>query len=38
MLKLSVAHLLEQRRRQPGRRLVWVDIGGGTGPSIAPPI
>ncbi|GJN90988.1 hypothetical protein Rhopal_004002-T1 [Rhodotorula paludigena] len=31
MLKLSAAHLKEQRRRNPNKRLVWLDIGGGTG-------
>ncbi|GAA6037709.1 hypothetical protein JCM8097_002300 [Rhodosporidiobolus ruineniae] len=31
MLRLSAAHLREQRRRNPNKRLVWVDIGGGTG-------
>ncbi|KAM0746256.1 hypothetical protein T439DRAFT_360574 [Meredithblackwellia eburnea MCA 4105] len=31
MLKLSAAHLHEQRRNNPGKRLVWLDIGGGTG-------
>ncbi|GAA5839181.1 hypothetical protein JCM9279_002619 [Rhodotorula babjevae] len=31
MLKLSAAHLREQRRREPNKRLVWLDIGGGTG-------
>lgn len=31
MLKLSAAHLKEQRRNDPKKRLVWLDIGGGTG-------
>lgn len=31
MLKLSAAHLHEQRRKDPTKRLVWLDIGGGTG-------
>ncbi|GAA6063494.1 hypothetical protein JCM10212_004453 [Sporobolomyces blumeae] len=31
MLRLAAAHLLEQRRRDPSKKLVWVDIGGGTG-------
>lgn len=31
MLKLSAAHLREQRRKDPSKRLVWLDIGGGTG-------
>ncbi|GAA5862038.1 hypothetical protein JCM8547_001566 [Rhodosporidiobolus lusitaniae] len=31
MLRLSAAHLREQRRLSPKKRLVWVDIGGGTG-------
>lgn len=33
MLKLSAAHLKEQRRNDPTKRLVWLDIGGGTGES-----
>jgi betaine lipid synthase len=31
MLKLSAAHLREQRRKNPNKRLIWLDIGGGTG-------
>ncbi|KAI5479438.1 betaine lipid synthase [Pseudohyphozyma bogoriensis] len=31
MLKLSAAHLREQRRTDPKKRLIWLDIGGGTG-------
>lgn len=31
MLKLSAAHLREQRRQAADKRLVWLDIGGGTG-------
>ncbi|BGP43192.1 hypothetical protein JCM10450v2_007338 [Rhodotorula kratochvilovae] len=31
MLKLSAAHLKEQRRQNPNKRLVWLDVGGGTG-------
>ncbi|GAA6014576.1 hypothetical protein JCM10207_001650 [Rhodosporidiobolus poonsookiae] len=31
MLRLSAAHLKEQRRLNPKKRLVWLDIGGGTG-------
>lgn len=31
MLKLSAAHLKEQRKKDPSKRLVWLDIGGGTG-------
>ncbi|ORY85942.1 hypothetical protein BCR35DRAFT_302535 [Leucosporidium creatinivorum] len=31
MLKLSAAHLKEQRKQDPSKRLVWLDIGGGTG-------
>lgn len=31
MLKLSAASLKEQRRADPNKRLVWLDIGGGTG-------
>ncbi|KAK4052298.1 hypothetical protein OIO90_004379 [Microbotryomycetes sp. JL221] len=31
MLKLSAAHLHEQRKQNPAKRLVWLDIGGGTG-------
>lgn len=34
MLKLSAAHLKEQRRKDPTKRLVWLDIGGGTGESL----
>jgi betaine lipid synthase len=33
MLKLSAAHLREQRKQDPSKRLVWLDIGGGTGES-----
>lgn len=31
MLKLSAAHLREVRRKNPRKKLVWLDIGGGTG-------
>ncbi|KAK4700778.1 betaine lipid synthase, partial [Phenoliferia sp. Uapishka_3] len=31
MLKLSAAHLKEQRKKDPKKRLVWLDVGGGTG-------
>jgi betaine lipid synthase len=31
MLKLSAAHLKEQRKQDPSKRLIWLDIGGGTG-------
>lgn len=31
MLKLSAAHLREVRRKNPHKKLVWLDIGGGTG-------
>jgi hypothetical protein len=31
MLRLSAAQLLEQKRQCPGQKLIWVDIGGGTG-------
>ncbi|GAA5990341.1 hypothetical protein JCM10908_007325 [Rhodotorula pacifica] len=31
MLKLSAAHLREVRRKNPNKKLVWLDIGGGTG-------
>ncbi|KDE03621.1 hypothetical protein MVLG_05916 [Microbotryum lychnidis-dioicae p1A1 Lamole] len=31
MLKLSAAHLREQRKSDPCKRLIWLDIGGGTG-------
>lgn len=31
MLKLSAAHLKEQRKADPSKRLIWLDIGGGTG-------
>ncbi|KAK4048434.1 hypothetical protein OIV83_004780 [Microbotryomycetes sp. JL201] len=31
MLKLSAAHLAQQRQENPDKRLVWLDIGGGTG-------
>ncbi|KAH8096692.1 S-adenosyl-L-methionine-dependent methyltransferase [Cristinia sonorae] len=34
MLNLSAAHLREMRAANPGGRLVWVDIGGGTGFNI----
>lgn len=34
MLKLSAAHLREQRRKNPNKRLIWLDIGGGTGWNI----
>ena len=35
MLKLSAAHLREQRRKDPKKRLVWLDIGGGTGDHLS---
>jgi hypothetical protein len=38
MLKLSAAHLAEQRRKDPSKRLVWLDIGGGTGKYIRSPL
>ncbi|KWU43798.1 hypothetical protein RHOSPDRAFT_29502 [Rhodotorula sp. JG-1b] len=31
MLKLSAAHLREVRHKNPHKKLVWLDIGGGTG-------
>ncbi|SCV73196.1 BQ2448_7121 [Microbotryum intermedium] len=31
MLKLSAAHLREQRKTDPSKRLIWLDVGGGTG-------
>lgn len=31
MLNMSAAHLKELRKSCPSKRLVWVDIGGGTG-------
>ncbi|GAA5964164.1 hypothetical protein JCM3765_005359 [Sporobolomyces pararoseus] len=31
MLRLSAAHLREQRKKNPSKKLVWVDIGGATG-------
>ncbi|KAJ6499386.1 hypothetical protein C8R45DRAFT_114363 [Mycena sanguinolenta] len=34
MLSLSAAHLKSLRVAQPGKRLVWIDIGGGTGYNI----
>lgn len=34
MLKLSAAHLREQRKQNPHKRIVWVDLGGGTGWNI----
>jgi hypothetical protein len=34
MLRLAAAQLREQRRVAPDKRLVWVDIGGGTGAYI----
>uniref|UniRef100_A0A0K3CN82 Betaine lipid synthase n=1 Tax=Rhodotorula toruloides TaxID=5286 RepID=A0A0K3CN82_RHOTO len=36
MLKLSAAHLREQRRKNPNKRLIWLDIGGGTGWNYFP--
>jgi betaine lipid synthase len=42
MLSLSIAHLRVLRAASPNKRLVWVDIGGGTGlcsfiACLAPP-
>jgi betaine lipid synthase len=34
MLNLSSAHLRQMRASPPTKRLVWVDIGGGTGYNI----
>ncbi|GAA5903303.1 class I SAM-dependent methyltransferase [Sporobolomyces salmoneus] len=34
MLRLSAAHLREQRKRNPSKKLVWVDVGGATGWTI----
>ncbi|KAI9462105.1 hypothetical protein HD554DRAFT_2290137 [Boletus coccyginus] len=34
MLRLSVSHLRTLRAKDPSGRLVWVDIGGGTGHNI----
>ncbi|KAF8130541.1 hypothetical protein EV363DRAFT_1450349 [Boletus edulis] len=34
MLKLSVSHLRTLRAKNPSQRLVWIDIGGGTGHNI----
>lgn len=34
MLSLTASHLRSVRERHPGQRLVWVDIGGGTGHNI----
>ncbi|KAJ7132836.1 hypothetical protein C8R43DRAFT_1206637 [Mycena crocata] len=34
MLALSAAHLRELRAASPHKRLVWIDIGGGTGHNI----
>ena len=31
MLSLSAAHLRQLREASPNKRLVWVDVGGGTG-------
>jgi hypothetical protein len=31
MLRLAAAQLREQRRADPNKRLIWVDVGGGTG-------
>lgn len=31
MLNLSAAHLTQLRKRSPSKRLIWVDIGAGTG-------
>jgi betaine lipid synthase len=33
MLSLSAAHLRALRASSPNERLIWVDIGGGTGRS-----
>ena len=33
MLRLAVAQIKATRRSKESRRLVWVDIGGGTGKS-----
>jgi betaine lipid synthase len=38
MLSLSVAHLRVLRESSPTKRLVWVDIGGGTGLYPSVPI
>jgi betaine lipid synthase len=34
MLRLSAAHLREQRKKDPSKPIVWVDIGGATGWTI----
>ncbi|KAF5385883.1 hypothetical protein D9615_002476 [Tricholomella constricta] len=34
MLSLSASHLRSMRSSQPKKRLVWVDIGGGTGHNV----
>lgn len=34
MMRLSAAHLKEIRRKDPTKRLVWLDIGGGTGANV----
>ncbi|KAK7057273.1 hypothetical protein R3P38DRAFT_3384712 [Favolaschia claudopus] len=34
MLALSAAHLKSIRSAEPGKRLVWIDMGGGTGHNI----
>ncbi|KAF8210145.1 hypothetical protein K438DRAFT_1903773 [Mycena galopus ATCC 62051] len=34
MLALSAAHLKTLRAAQPGKRFVWIDMGGGTGHNI----
>lgn len=31
MLRLSAAHLKEQKKKNPNKRLIWLDLGGGTG-------
>lgn len=36
MLSLSAGHLKALRAQNPHKRLIWVDIGGGTGSS--PPL
>lgn len=36
MLELSAAHLRVIRAQRPNERLVWVDVGGGTGESDSP--
>ena len=37
MLNMSAAHLRVMREKNPAKRLVWVDVGGGTGVFFVNP-